>query len=271
MRCCRIFALLAVSAVFAACSRDHAEARTPLPAAPLASAAEPSAATTTQAPMSSAAPAQPTLQPPSGSAAPAIVAAWTDPPIIEALARDCKFQPPAPSPNELEPSPLSCGSGLYEQSCAIDPCYSTDQRQCKPRCEKACNTCSDRCASACTQCKASCSDDACRRSCAETCASCKQACLGEKDRCASGKCAAEYKSCTEQLSKRWKQSGCAKACDAHQECEAKCQDAPGCGSTNDDTACEKCTARCTATLKRSCPPDLAEICLFNGGGPSDAP
>ncbi|HET9933680.1 MAG TPA: hypothetical protein VFQ35_23405 [Polyangiaceae bacterium] len=193
--------------------------------------------------------------------------AWTDPAVVAALALDCNFKPAAPAPDEPEPSPLSCASGLYEQSCIYDPCYSTNQGECAPRCQKACDACSEQCSAGCGRCKARCTDDACRHECATACASCKQECLATKDRCATGTCGAEYKACIEQLTKRWVASGCEKTCKAYRDCTDKCQAGPACTSSEDEKACSTCTDRCAGQVKRGCPKEFVEMCLFNGGLP----
>ena len=252
-----------------ACSRE--------PAQPLARSANSTAPTPTVS-ASGGAPAA--LPPPAtlstgGAAAPTPVpsakppelAAWTDLVAVQALTLDCNFKPPAQAADEPEPSPLSCASGLYEQSCIYDPCYATDQSQCKPRCEKACGACSDQCSTTCGRCKARCSDDGCRRACAATCANCKQECLATKDRCATGTCGTEYKACTELLTKRWNSSGCAKTCKTYQECTTKCQEAPACQASTDQKACDGCTERCAAQVKRGCPREFVDLCLFNGAPP----
>ncbi|MFZ5890732.1 MAG: hypothetical protein ACOY0T_06740 [Myxococcota bacterium] len=263
---------VAVSLVLAACSRDNPEARAPAspPAAPTAEATSASApASVPAAPLttSAATPAPPAA--PAAPSAPAI-AAWTDAAIVDELARDCKYKPPEAAASEGDPSPLSCASGLYEQSCAVDPCYSTDQRECKPRCEKTCDRCGEQCAASCTQCKARCTDETCKRSCAAACGSCRQECLAAKDRCATGTCAEEYKRCSDELVTRWKQSGCPKGCEGYNQCTAKCE---GGGSLDAaaEKAWEKCRARCAAQLKRVCPASLSEMCMFNGSGPIDEP
>jgi len=190
---------------------------------------------------------------------------------VDELARDCKFAAPPPSEEGGEPSVLSCASGLYEQSCAVDPCYSKDQRECKPRCEKTCGVCDAQCSESCAQCKTSCRDDACRRACAVTCGACRQGCLAEKDRCASGACAAAYKSCNQELVKRWNQDGCPKGCKAYLGCTEKCQISPSCEGGGNQKACQKCTSQCAASLKRVCPEPLDQICMFEGTGPTSEP
>lgn len=268
----RLGSLLGWFVLAIACSREPAQ---PLVrSADAANSATPGSASPSGGAPSAPRPSAEAVEPPPGAASatappnskPTEMVAWTDAAAVDALALDCNFKP-AQAADQPEPSPLSCSSGLYEQSCIYDPCYATDQSQCKPRCEKSCDACSDQCSAGCGRCKARCTDDACRRECAATCANCKQGCLGTKDRCATGTCGAQYKACTELLTKRWNSSGCAKTCKAYQECTGKCQEGPACQSSSDLKACDACSERCAAQVRRGCPQEFVDLCLFNGAPP----
>lgn len=197
---------------------------------------------------------------------PVELAAWTDPGALAALLADCSFSPPKDEDDPEGVSPLLCESGLYEQACDLDPCLFTERDTCLPRCEKGCDGCQQGCTQACAACKAQAPDDAALRECARSCGSCKQACIAEKDRCASGACAAEYQQCNRELVTKWKTGRCPQACPVHEECVSRCD--PACNA-NRPADCQRCRDRCDAALKRVCPAPLSEICMMYHSGPTE--
>lgn len=197
---------------------------------------------------------------------PAPIAAWRDALAIDLLAADCGWKPAGAGPDDLDqdPGPLACAHDLYAQSCSANPCYDRDQMECKPACEKACTTTSASCRATCDECKRSCADDACRRSCATKTAACLEDALVVKDRCSSGTCGTLYATCWRKLRANWKahESACQKGCQAHDECRFACDG-------GDPSVVVACRAKCMKTFVAVCPEQLAQMCAFNGRGPSD--
>ncbi len=221
---------------------------------PNASAAAPAATSVVAAGASSPpAAAAPRTPPPSDS--PDDAKAWTDAPVTRALAKDCKYAPPEGKPDE--PNVLSCALG-FEQSCAYDPCFETDQSTCKPKCKKGCDGCAAACVSGCEGCKKKCGDDACRAACGDSCGECRQACLVAKDRCTTGTCAGEYTACRKKLGEAWRKSSCAKACPVYTECSDACRQG---------TDEEKCREGCKKKMGSGCSPSFLTMCIM-GSAPT---
>jgi hypothetical protein len=249
-------ALATALALLVACSRS-AEPKTggaeiPHPGPAASAAPEPHVDASVASPATPAIASAPT-PPPETS--------WTDGAVVAELAKDCAYQPP--DHDEMNPSELSCKSGLFGQSCVADPCFDEDQQDCKPSCEKACNGCAGQCITACKACKKPCKDDDCKRTCAVTCGQCRQACLTAKDRCSTGTCGQAYSACSKRLQAEWKNSGCRSGCAAYYTCFEDCT-----RSEHDSTPC---IDRCRKPLLRVCPAPLARMCVLNGGGPTDVP
>ncbi len=189
--------------------------------------------------------------------------AWTDPHVVEELAKDCAFTPrgvvrPKGVDRDYwgEVSPLSCEWGLYGQSCVVDPCVDEQKDVCAPKCQKACEGCAGACVSGCQSCKAACAkgDAACALACAKKCGACRQECVLAKDRCSSGACAKRALECRKETMARWVASGCDKACKAFYTCVEACPD---------DTA-EKCRDACRTKTLGPCTPVFRAACIFNG-------
>lgn len=183
-----------------------------------------------------------------GGAAPS---SWSDPRVIAELIKSCAFDPDKLEGEAVikwlgdladdETSPLSC-SAVMEQSCVFDPCFSTQEEECKPRCTKKCHGCGKRCVTACEACKRNCQDDACRMDCAKQCATCREECVRQRDRCATGTCTQEYKHCRKKLRAEWTSKGCPKICKDRQECLDRCQKKDG----------KDCTSKCDPSDEKGC-------------------
>jgi hypothetical protein len=186
---------------------------------------------------------------------------WTEPDVVLALARDCRWMPPAEDASGDAPgraSPLSC-TLEFEQSCVPDPCFDEDQRTCKPACLRGCNDCADACGSRCETCKRDCRDEACRRSCASTCGWCHATCLKDKDRCTSGTCGDAYATCRKRLLAEWKRSACPAVCPRVRACLDKCYKGPEPAT---------CTERCQAQMG-ACPERYYSVCVMGGEPTAD--
>lgn len=216
------------------------------------------------------APTPPVAPPPvvaSPKVEPKRIAAWTDPEVIEGLAKSCAFRPEEAKVGKddaykYDAGILTCAGNLFEQSCVSDPCHDADQKDCKPKCEKTCNGCDKTCETKCEACKKPCTDEACKKTCATSCGECKQACLTEKDKCATGTCGQAYAACGKRLAAQWKAGNCPKACPKYNQCHGDC---------NESKDSDKCWKNCVAALEAACPAPLAGMCMFNGFGPGERP
>lgn len=209
--------------------------------------------------------AAPEAGPPSAPATPdESKLAWTDAPLVDRLAKDCKYVPVSATGKD---GLLSCSGKLFYQACVADPCYTENQGKCMPRCEKACTSCDATCTTGCEACKAKCAagDAACAKQCATTCAGCKQECLAAKDRCGSGTCGAEYTECAKKIPAAYKATGCPKACPIYYQCLETCRADAGYAMN----AMEKCQPRCAPPLEKVCPEPYREMCTFTGRGPDE--
>ena len=223
------------------------------------------------APTSAAAPDPP---PPAATARPAaddpdvarksLAASYNDPRIVAALARDCAWDPSkdperaslykAEGPGDSV-DPLLCELEM-DQSCVYDPCYQTQEETCKPRCTTTCTSCKTTCKTGCETCKKGCTDASCQKTCATSCAACQQECVQSRDRCATGACTEEYKTCRKDLREGWKRNGCAKICQAYNRCQTRCQkDNEGKEKTWE--ICKKCAPKKTACNVNLCPGDYS--------------
>jgi hypothetical protein len=182
---------------------------------------------------------------------PTVLAAWTDPSAVDALARDCHVSLDRPS--EEDPGPLACKLP-YDQSCAYDPCYDGEQ-VCRGSCGKTCDACDAACSKGCDACKKPCTDDACRRDCANRAGACKQDCRTSLDRCATGGCAKNAQACSTKVADQWRTRHC--SCKKIRECGECMQD-----SMNDPKNAP-CFARCRARF-----PGCDIFYCMTGNGPS---
>lgn len=217
------------------------------------------------------------------------MAAWTDDAVIQALARDCRWDPDGcirlmeknapqsydqigflpegmkldPSdPRELPPEacqtylPLACAA-VPEQSCAGDECAQSHY-DCVPACDKTCSDCAGKCVTSCESCKSGCSDDACRLACARSCAGCRQACVQALDHCATAECNEQAKRCFEKRDALWAKTACPKVCPRVEACIEKCP------KREDDYGFEfyreACAKGCFKRLGTGCPASFETIC-----------
>ncbi len=189
----------------------------------------------------------------------ALAKSYNDPRIVDALARDCAWDPTQdPERARLYKvegegdavDPLLCELE-FDQSCSYDPCYETEQEKCEPRCTAACTSCKTTCKSSCETCKKGCADAACQKTCAVSCAACQQACVQTRDRCATGACAEEYKTCRKNLKQGWKRNHCAKFCPSYMRCQMKCTEE----NKEKEKYWEICEKKC-APLNKACNPRL---------------
>lgn len=189
-------------------------------------------------------------------------ASWSDPRVIAELKKSCAFDPDKLKGEERKQwlgsdfgegsrSIMSCYTGI-EQSCVYDPCFESDQRDCRPRCAKTCHDCSDTCGKTCESCKAACQKGpagaACLSACATTCATCHETCVRTRDRCHTGTCTEEYKQCHKKLRADWKRKNCRAVCNQYFACQNPCikkHDKKG-------DAYEACTKPCEPKDKKGC-------------------
>lgn len=266
----RALVLGAIVALAIACTTGAKPTSSPEPA-PAGSASAPpsaSAAASAVAPAPSASAGVARAKPDAGAEAGAPPTsdegdvAWTDPRIVDELAKDCAFTPRGVvRPKGVERdywgdgTPLSCEWGLYGQSCVVDPCVDEQKDVCNPRCQKTCEGCASTCVAGCQACKAACKGDgACAKACATKCGSCRQECLLAKDRCSSGACAKRNLECRKEMMAKWISSGCDKACKGFYACLEGCSDADA----------EKCHGACRTKTLGPCTPVFRSACIFNG-------
>jgi hypothetical protein len=197
---------------------------------------------------------------------------WTDPRVIAALAKDCKFAPQIANTREMGESPnlFACSFG-YQQSCAPDACGGRIE-QCHTECGNSCGSCGEACSTSCAACKAPCTDDACRAACATSCANCKQECVRTMDNCASGKCVSVGKVCNDHIREACKRPECKAEAKQAGACTRPCASVRlsseqahtcyhDCGMKN-DPANQTCQDKCDAEIGPDAPSTAKYSCYF---------
>jgi len=208
------------------------------------------------------------------SSAPPPLARWRDPEVVDALAKDCHWNPNQcfTTLSKLMPQgygaelPLECQNvqslacaAIFDQNCVPDACAHTDD-DCVPECDKGCDQCAATCTASCDTCKARCSDDACRHTCAEGCADCHDHCLVALDHCTTGHCSEVSNKCFKEKVAEWDHSACATVCEKVSACVEKTCTVPpetwvGLVYYGD------CAKQCSAKFGRACPdPYFDGIC-----------
>jgi hypothetical protein len=219
------------------------------------------------------------------------VAAWTDDLVVQALAKDCHWDPkgcvkavetiapqcidgldfatddsPGSDARPLPPAvckslvPLACAQ-VPGQVCAQDECSQHDY-DCVPKCDQTCGECAGKCVTSCESCKAPCKDDACRLACAKSCGECRQSCLKALDHCATAQCQEEGETCFRTRDDEWNKSTCPKVCPKVEKCVDACpekEDGPP-----DEKYHGDCAKKCLSRLAKGCPSRFHGICTGNG-------
>jgi hypothetical protein len=178
-------------------------------------------------------------------------ASWTEPKVIEALAKSCEYAPSRYVPDgvtDLSPNRFVCRAGFRVPAADAgrDLCRPYEAA-CETHCQEGCASCDKACVDACTTCVKPCGDDRdCKKGCATKCAECNEACTAAWESCHGTTCAKEHDACVARLAAKCRAkcsartpvppslTACLDKCayvvsPEHEMCEVKCYETAPCG------------------------------------------